>query len=150
MIVWQARTSLPPACSTALRDPYEERLVKDLAADGIFVVIHICGDTSRILDMLAEYEPCGFELDYKTDAVKAKQTAGKHHVLFGNIDPSGVSGAGDGGAGSGSNPELISIWKPGGRFILNAGCAIPPTTPPENVRALIDTAKELRGRIKRK
>ena len=70
--------------------PYEERLVKDLAADGIFVVIHICGDTSRILDMLAEYGPCGFELDYKTDAVKAKQTAGKHHVLFGNIDPSGV------------------------------------------------------------
>ena len=57
--------------------PYEERLVKDLAADGIFVVIHICGDTSRILDMLAEYEPCGFELDYKTDAVKAKRTAGK-------------------------------------------------------------------------
>ena len=37
--------------------PYEERLVKDLAADGIFVVIHICGDTSRILDTMAEYDP---------------------------------------------------------------------------------------------
>ena len=122
--------------------PYEERLVKDLAADGIFVVIHICGDTSRILDMLAEYEPCGFELDYKTDAVKAKQTAGKRHVLFGNIDPSGVLAQGTVEQVREATRQLISVWKPGGRFILNAGCAIPPTTPPENIRAMMDTAKE--------
>ena len=99
--------------------PYEERLVKDLAADGIFVVIHICGDTSRILDMLAEYEPCGFELDYKTDAVKAKQTAGKRHVLFGNIDPSGVLARGTVEEVREATRQLISVWKPGGRFILN-------------------------------
>lgn len=70
--------------------PYEERLVKDLAAAGIFTVIHICGDTTKILDSLAQYGFCGFELDYKTDAVKAKTTAGARHVLFGNIDPSAV------------------------------------------------------------
>ena len=39
--------------------PYEERLIADLAADNIFVVIHICGDTSRILDTMAEYDNCG-------------------------------------------------------------------------------------------
>ena len=122
--------------------PYEERLVKDLAAHGIFVVIHICGDTSRILDMLAEYGPCGFELDYKTDAVKAKQTAGKHHVLFGNIDPSGVLARGTVEQVREATRQLIDLWKPEGRFILNAGCAIPPTTPPENVHALVAAAKE--------
>jgi uroporphyrinogen decarboxylase len=114
--------------------------VKDLAADGIFVVIHICGDTSKILDMLAEYEPCGFELDYKTDAVKAKQTTGKGHVLFGNIDPSGVLAQGTIEQVREASRKLISVWKPGGRFILNAGCAIPWTTPPENIRALVETA----------
>ena len=122
--------------------PYEERLVKDLAADGIFVVIHICGDTSRILDMLAQYPPCGFELDYKTDAVKAKATAGKNHVLFGNIDPSGVLAQGSVEQVWEATRKLISLWKPAGRFILNAGCAIPPTTPPENIRALMGAAKE--------
>ena len=30
----------------------------------------------------------------------------------------------------------------GGRFILNAGCAIPECTPSENVIALIDSARE--------
>jgi uroporphyrinogen decarboxylase len=122
--------------------PYEERLVKDLTADGIFVVIHICGDASRILDMLAEYGPCGFELDYKTDAVKAKQTAGKHHVLFGNIDPSGILAQGSVEQVREATRQIIAVWKPEGRFILNVGCAIPPTTPSENVYALVDAAKE--------
>ena len=53
---------------------YEARLVKDLAADDIFVVIHICGDTTKILKYLAGYEFCGFELDYKTDAQLAKKS----------------------------------------------------------------------------
>jgi uroporphyrinogen decarboxylase len=122
--------------------PYEERLVADLAADGIFVVIHICGDTSRILDQLAEYAPCGFELDYKTDAQKAKRTVGKCHALFGNIDPSGVLAQGTVAQVREATRELIAIWKPEGRFILNAGCAIPPTAPPENIHALVEAAKE--------
>jgi uroporphyrinogen decarboxylase len=122
--------------------PYEERLVRDLAAEGIFVVIHICGDTGRILDRLAEYAPCGFELDYKTDAVKAKQTAGKQHVLFGNIDPSGVLARGTPEQVWEATQQLIAVWKPGGRFILNAGCAIPPSTPRENIRAMLDAATE--------
>lgn len=122
--------------------PYEARLVDDLNADGIFVVIHICGDTSKILDMLAEYEPCGFDLDYKTDAVKAKQTAGQRHVLCGNIDPSGVLAQGTVEQVREATKQLVSVWKPGGRFILNSGCAIPPTTPPENIRALVSAAHE--------
>jgi MtaA/CmuA family methyltransferase len=122
--------------------PYEARLVEDLNADGIFVVIHICGDTSKILGTLAEYGPCGFDLDYKTDAAKAKQTAGQRHVLCGNIDPSGVLAQGTVEQVREATRKLISVWKPGGRFILNSGCAIPSTTPPENLRAMIDTAKQ--------
>jgi MtaA/CmuA family methyltransferase len=122
--------------------PYEDRLVKELNADGIFVVIHICGDTSKILEMLAAYGPCGFDLDYKTDAAKAKQTAGQSHVLCGNIDPSSIIAQGTVEQVREATHKLILTWKPGGRFILNSGCAIPPTTPPENIRALIAAAKE--------
>lgn len=55
--------------------PYQERLVRELAAEGVFTVIHICGNTTKILDALSRYDFCGFELDYKTDAVAAKTTA---------------------------------------------------------------------------
>lgn len=120
--------------------PYQVRLVKDLAAEGIFVVIHICGDTTKILDDLGKYDPCGFELDYKTDAQLAKQTVGRRHVLFGNIDPSAVIARGTPEQVREFTRQLITVWKPGGHFVLNAGCAIPPTTPPENIQAMIETA----------
>lgn len=122
--------------------PYEERLVKELAADGTFVAIHICGDTTKILPSLSRYPSCGFELDYKTDSRRAKESVGGKHVLFGNIDPSGVIARGTAAEVARKTRELISIWKPGGRFILNAGCAIPSTTPPENIRALVRAAQE--------
>jgi MtaA/CmuA family methyltransferase len=122
--------------------PYEQRLVRDLTADEIFTVIHICGDTTKILDSLAQYDFCGFELDYKTDLLAAKSTAGSGHVLFGNVDPSGVLAGGTSEEVRKKTRELISVWKPGGRFVLNAGCAIPPSTPSENVRAFIETARE--------
>jgi uroporphyrinogen decarboxylase len=122
--------------------PYEARLVKELAREGIFTVIHICGDTSRILGFLSEYDFCGFELDYKTDAVRAKSRAGAGHVLFGNIDPSGVIARGSPALIREKTRQLIALWKPGGLFVLNAGCAIPANTPEENIRALLAAARE--------
>jgi uroporphyrinogen decarboxylase len=122
--------------------PYEERLVKELAGEGIFTVIHICGDTSRILSLLSGYDFCGFELDYKTDAVRAKSSVGAGHVLFGNIDPSAVIAHGTPALIKEKTRQLIAQWKPGGLFVLNAGCAIPANTPEENIRALLATARE--------
>ncbi len=133
---------ISPEMFTRFARPYQERLVRELAADGIFTVIHICGNTSAILDQLAEYPACGFELDYKTDTVKAKTTVGQRHVLFGNVDPSGVLATGTPDLVRKATRQLMECWKPGGRFVLNAGCAIPPTTPPENLFAFMQTARE--------
>lgn len=122
--------------------PWEERLVNELAAENAFIVIHICGDTTRIFGSLQQYNFCGFELDYKTDARAAKATVGENHVLFGNIDPSGVLARGTAAEVRARTRELIAAWKPDGRFILNAGCAIPPSTPEENIRALMETVQK--------
>lgn len=131
-----------PSMFRCFARPYEERMVRELACDGIRTVIHICGDTTLILDDLSAYDFCGFELDYKTDAAKAKETVGHKHVLFGNVDPSGVLARGTPNQVRQRTRELIELWKPAGRFVLNAGCAIPPTTPSENLCAFIQTARE--------
>jgi uroporphyrinogen decarboxylase len=129
-----------PSMFARFARPYQERLVKDLAADGLFTVIHVCGNTSSIVDQFAEYPWCGFELDYKTDAARAKATAGAGHVLLGNVDPSGVIGRGTAAQVSAVTEELIRVWSPGGRFVLNSGCAIPPGTAPENIHAFVRAA----------
>lgn len=122
--------------------PWQERLVRTLAEDGVFCAIHICGDTSAILEDLAEFPRCGFELDYKTDAVRARDTVGQRHVLFGNIDPSGVVGRGTPQQVIEASHDLFDLWKPGGNFIFNAGCAIPAGTPPENIEAMMSVARD--------
>lgn len=128
-----------PAVFQKFARPYQERLIRELNWP---VVIHICGNTSAILDQFTAYPFCGFELDYKTDTALAKATAGKQHVLFGNIDPSGVISRGTPALVRQATRQLMEQWKPGGLFVLNAGCAIPQTTPPENVHALVAAAKE--------
>jgi uroporphyrinogen decarboxylase len=122
--------------------PYEERLVRELASEGVFTVIHICGDTTQILNSMAAYPYCGFELDYKTNAREAKRTVGAGHVLFGNIDPSGVVGRGNPDAIRQASQELIQTWSPGGHFVFNSGCAIPAGTPSENLHTLVQSAAE--------
>lgn len=122
--------------------PWQERLIRELAAEDDFVAIHICGDTTLILDSLAGYDFCGFELDYKTDARRAKETVGRAHVLFGNIDPSGVIARGTPAEVTRTTRELIELWKPGGLFVLNAGCAIPASTPSANIRAFVQAARD--------
>jgi MtaA/CmuA family methyltransferase len=130
---------LSPALFRRFARPFEERLVR--AVDWP-VLIHICGDTTKILDQLSEYPVCAFELDYKTDARRAKATVGRRHILFGNVDPSGVLARGAVTEVVAKTRELLALWKPGGRFVLNAGCAIPAGTPSENLRAFLRTAQE--------
>ena len=37
--------------------------------------------------------------------------------------------------------KALENLAPGGGFILGPGCALPPTTPDENIDAMIETAK---------
>lgn len=123
--------------------PYHLRLLRDVNWP---VVIHICGNTSAILDQLADYpDHAAFELDYKTDARAAKSIVGARHVLLGNVDPSGVIARGSTEQVAARTRELIDLWKPNGRFILNAGCAIPASTPRANLRAFMAEAHECGG-----
>ena len=71
-----------------------------------------------------------------------RATARVRHVLFGNIDPSGILARGSVTEVREKTREMISVWKPGAHFVLNAGCAIPPTAPPENIRTMIETAHQ--------
>ena len=133
---------LSPKMFRQFARPYQEKLVRQLASEGIFTVIHICGDTTSILDDLSRNGFCGFELDFKTCARTAKMTVGKNHVLFGNIDPSGVIARATSNEVDERSRELIALWKPHGLFVLNAGCAIPAVTSPENVQALVAAARK--------
>jgi uroporphyrinogen decarboxylase len=108
---------------------------------GLPYFLHICGNTSRIIDEMLETGSDGLELDYRTDAAMAHNKMKDRAVFIGNIDPSGVLALGTPQLVEEKTRELMTIFADTPRFILNAGCAIPPITPPENLRAMINTAR---------
>jgi uroporphyrinogen decarboxylase len=121
--------------------PYEQAIVECSHQLGFPYVLHICGDTTTILDAMIETGADGLELDYRTDAASACSKMQGRSIFIGNIDPSGVLALGTPSLVEQKTRELLELFDGNNGFILNAGCAIPPTTPPENLRAMIHTAR---------
>jgi uroporphyrinogen decarboxylase len=125
--------------------PYEKKAVELSHAQGLPYVLHICGTTEPILDEMIATGADGLDLDYKTDPSVARQKMKNRTVYIGNIDPSGVLARGTPQLVEQKTRELLTVFADTPRFVLNAGCAIPSTTPPENLKAMIHTARSFRG-----
>ncbi len=124
--------------------PYEKKVVDIAHESGLPYAIHICGNTDVILEHMLLTGADAIELDYKTDISKIFDTIRNTTTFIGNIDPSGVLALGTTGAVQKKTIELLSTYQHSNRFILNAGCALPPTTPSENLKMMIDTARSFR------
>lgn len=135
-----------PAFYRAFAQPYERRLAEEAHALGLPYVLHICGDTTLILEDMLETGADALELDYKTDAVAAREAMTGRATFIGNIDPSGVLALGTPELVERRTRELLEIFAGVPRFILNAGCAIPAETPQANLRAMIDASSPLHRR----
>lgn len=121
--------------------PWENALAAEAHSAGLPWLLHICGRTDRILDDMVESGADAFELDYKTDVRRARQTFEARATFVGNIDPSGVLALGSPALVEEKTRALLQVFADCPRFILNAGCAIPAGTPPENLKAMIRTAR---------
>jgi MtaA/CmuA family methyltransferase len=124
--------------------PYEQHIAGRSHTHGFPYVLHICGNTGPILNDMVATASDGLEIDYKTDARKAHAIMRDRTVFIGNIDPSNVLALGTPDVIARKTRELLKIFSDTPRFVLNAGCAVPPITPPENLRTLIRTAREFR------
>jgi MtaA/CmuA family methyltransferase len=122
--------------------PGERALVEEAHRLGRPYALHVCGRTDRILADMLETGADALELDYKTDARRAHEVMKGRAVFIGDVDPSGVLALGTPGLVREKTRELLATFADNPRFILNAGCAIPPGTPPENLHALVRTAHE--------
>jgi MtaA/CmuA family methyltransferase len=128
--------------------PFHKRLHEYLLSKNIKTVCHICGNLDKIVDDVAGIGYEGTEIDYKTNIPNAAKVFCGKSTVFGPIDPSGVFFYG--------NPEIMrrevdSALRAfsearGGAFpagiVLGAGCALPPKTPEENIRAFVSEARK--------
>ena len=132
---------ISPAMFRTFALPYEQKVVQCAHKLHMPYVLHICGNANRIIDAMLETEADGLDLDYRTDPTLARDKMKDRAVFVGNLDPSGVLALGTPALIEEKTRELLTIFAENPRFVLNAGCAIPPMTPPENLKAMIHTAR---------
>lgn len=120
--------------------PCEKRLVDGLHAMGMAVRLHICGNTRAILGGMGRLGCEIVDLDYLAPLSSARQAMGPDQVLLGNVDP--VSTLRNG------NPESVTTairqchQDAGARYIVSAGCEVVRDTPPANVHAMRQYARD--------
>lgn len=119
--------------------PYLQPLIK---AIGIPVILHVCGNTQPILPLMAETGARVLSLDQCMDLILAKQAVAGRCGIEGNVDPIQTLLL---GTPEDVKRETLRCLREGGKkgFILMAGCAVPPGTPLENLRAMIESARGL-------
>ena len=122
--------------------PYEKKMVEISNDLGLPYALHICGNTTSILEPMFESGAQAIELDYKTNIQLIEKCCRTKSCFIGNIDPTGVLVQGSPALVREKVIELQKQFILNPRFILNAGCAIPAETPSENLHALIRTARE--------
>ncbi len=105
------------------------------------VFLHICGKTTHIVDCMAATGADALELDFQNDFGEMKRMVGDEVCLEGNLEPSGVLLQGTPELVYRKSRELIQSAGPGG-FILSSGCEVPRDTPPENIEAMVQAARD--------
>jgi MtaA/CmuA family methyltransferase len=120
--------------------PAERNVLDKLKpAVGIPVSLHICGNATPILPLMAASGADVLELDHAVDLATACRIVGPDLALWGNLDPVSLLARSTPGRIRAEASAAIAATRAAGhsRFVLSSGCTLAVETPPENLDALI-------------
>lgn len=120
--------------------PYEKMVVDKLKDLNLPYSIHICGNASAIIGDMGQTGAQILEIDWKTDMGLARQSVPESTVLMGNIDPSDPMCIGTPEKVKAQIQDMIVKTK-GKNIIISSGCALGANTKPENMVAMVESAK---------
>ncbi|MFN8631516.1 MAG: uroporphyrinogen decarboxylase family protein [Chloroflexota bacterium] len=122
--------------------PHERQLVEAIHAMGARVRLHICGNIRRSVRDIATLGADIVDLDSMVPIAAARADAGPAQVLLGNLNP--VTELMDATPGDVAARLAACHHEAGSRFIVGAGCEVPPATPHANLEALTSFARGTR------
>lgn len=103
-------------------------------------ILHICGDTTSLLEIMSQTGAAVLSLDQCMDLAGARAAVPKR-ILGGNVDPVNALLMGTKEEVEADTVRSLSKGGPD-RFILMSGCGIPSQTPVENIETMVLTATE--------
>jgi uroporphyrinogen decarboxylase len=141
-------SQISPAMYEEFALPYEQRIFKAVHDMGAVARLHICGNTSCILELMGQSGADIIDLDWMVDLRAAAAVYGdRGPAICGNFDPVRVMLRGT--TDQVREAVITCASHAGKRGISAAGCEIPDGTPHENLhaqtRALRDLKPEMEG-----
>lgn len=122
--------------------PFQKRVIKSVKETGVPVFMHICGDTNGIIDLMGSSGADVLEIDSLTNLPAAYEATDYKVCLEGNVHPTEVLLQGT--YVSVYNESIKCIKESNGkRLILSSGCEVPRFTPEENIKAMLNAAKDV-------
>lgn len=120
--------------------PYEQRVCTAIHEAGGLVKLHICGQTTHLLDQMVTCGADLFNVDHLVPLAKAREVYAAHDKCYkGNLNPvEQIMQA--------SPKQCFELARnciataAGTRFMLSAGCEVPAETPDEVFRAFCEAA----------
>lgn len=125
--------------------PAERRLIAAVKSQSALPVsLHICGNATPILSDMAASGADVLELDHQVDVDVACRTVPAEIALWGNLDPVGVLAQGNIEQVRTATDRLLRAVEASGRrrFVLSSGCTLAVDTPAENLKVMLDAARD--------
>lgn len=117
--------------------PYEKRIIEAVHKFGAKAKLHICGNITSILDIIAQSGADMIDVDFPVDFAAAHKAFGDKCSACGNFNPIKILLQG--------SPETVReavlgcVRAGSEKTFIAAGCEVPVSTPPENVKAVHET-----------
>lgn len=123
--------------------PFEKRLFSALKKTGKILSLHICGDSTALLEDMVSTGADVLEVDHQVSIGKAWEKVDDRVALWGNIDPVTILLQGSRSEVKSSVRELIVEVQEAKcrKFVLSSGCTLAPTTPSENLHAFMQESR---------
>jgi uroporphyrinogen decarboxylase len=121
--------------------PSLSKLNHQIKSQGAFATLHICGQTTKILDEMYSTGASAISIDAAVDLALAINKSQKKAAVIGNVDTSLML--------TGTPTDVLQEGRrcierantASGGHILSTGCDVPLETPIENVDALVRAAR---------
>ena len=124
--------------------PYMKRLIDHIHEKGGNPVVHICGQTDRIWEDLANLGIAGWSIDNVASIEECKRLVGDKCKIMGNVDPSATMYMGTPtDVRIGTLESLKAGWDSPKGFMVMSGCSLPVETPFENIDSMMQTMRDV-------
>jgi uroporphyrinogen decarboxylase len=120
---------------------YLGQLIQHAKSLGSLVLLHICNDTTRLLNRMVEIGADILSLDVQVDLAEAKEIVGERASISGNVATNRLALRSPEEIYQ-ESCECIRKAAKGGRFTLSSSCEVPTDTPVENIDAMVRAARE--------